>query len=379
MPNRDVFAAWQLEPLSRADFQRLNGSAGSRLGADGLYHLLQFSLLAPSTHNSVPQAYEVDAKGQRIALSLRRRYVLPASDPSGRQALISMGCAVENLVIAAGAYGFEASWTIDPALCWDRVTHADTDSNIRVGQVQFRPAAGGDAAPPAPETLRALRDRKVVRAEFDGAVRLPSDLVQEFTAGTDFAEPVRLHLFETEREKFAWGKLDELATKHKLEQRPFQIELGRWLLPDDDTTTARGMRGREFGLEAPLAARLSAQLRGEVPMAVDQLAFMARAARAGLTSCSAVCAISYVDRTPGCAMEAGRMYQRTALRAFRAGFANSVHTAVCEVTHARKMCEATLLGGRTPAVVFRLGKPLHADDWQRPHSSRPALEDLLRR
>lgn len=376
MPDLDVFSAWQLEPLSRVDFQRLNGCAEGRLGEDGLNHLLRFSLLAPSTHNSVPQGYEVDVESQRVALSLRRRYVLPASDPSGREALISIGCAVENLVLAARAYGFDASWTTDPVLCWDHVTHSDTDSDVRVGQVQFEHSPAPEAEPPR-QALRALCDRKVIRAEFDAALRLPTDLVREIAAGASLFESVRLHLFETEREKFAWGKLDELATKHKLEQLSFQAELGRCLLPDDDTTTPRGMRGREFGLDASLAARLSAQLRGEVPMAVDQLAFMARAARAGLTSSSAVCAISCLDDTPGCAVEAGRLYQRTALGAFRAGFANSVHTAVCEVTHTRKMCEATLLGGRTPGVVFRLGKPLRTEDWQRPHSSRPALEDLV--
>lgn len=376
MPNRDAFSAWQLEPLSSADFQRLNGSEG-KLSRDGLFHLLQFSLLAPSTHNSVPQSYEVDVEGQRVALSLRRRHVLPASDPTGREALLSVGCAVENLVLAARAYGFEASWTADPALSWDHVTHTDADREVRVGDVELGPSLAREAELTARETLRALRDRKVVRAEFDAGLSLPRDLVQEITAGAGFGGSLRLHLFESEREKFAWGKLDELATKYKLEQRPFQAELGRCLLPDDDTTTTRGMRGREFGLDAELAARLSAQLRGEAPMAVDQLAFMARAARVGLTSCSAVCAISCLTDTTACAVDAGRWYQRTAVRAFRAGFANAVHVAVCEVTHARKICEATLLGGRTPVIVFRLGRPLHAEDWLRPHSSRPPLEDLL--
>jgi hypothetical protein len=377
MFGRDVFSAWKLEPLSTADFQRLDGSSSDSLGKAGLLYLLRFSLLAPTTHNSVPQTYALDVEGQRVTLALSRRHVLPASDPTGREALISIGCAVENLVQAAGAYGFEASWTIDPALCWERATHSEVESCARVGEVAFQRSRAPLPDVRTPDALRLLCERKVIRAEFDAALRLPRNLVRELEAAAALSSSVRLHLFETDREKFAWGKLDELATKHKLEQRAFQVELGRCLLSDDDTTTARGMRGREFGFDALVGTRVAAQLRGEVAMAVDQLAFMARAARAGLTSSSAVCALSCLDSTPGSAVEAGRVYQRATLGAFRSGYANAVHTAVCEVPHVRKMCEATLLGGHTPTIVFRLGRPLQAEDWLRPHSSRPSLEDLV--
>jgi hypothetical protein len=374
MSDRHAFSAWSLEPLSAAAFDQLDGEG--TLGRAALLHLLQFSLLAPSTHNSVPQSYELDVERQRVAISLCRRHVLPASDPTGREALASIGCAVENLVFAARAYGFAASWMADPALCWERVTYSELQPSVRVGQVSFeRSPTPADIDPR--EALRPLCERKVIRAEFDAALRLPRELVNELEAAAAESSSVRLHLFEADREKFAWGKLDELATKHKLEQRPFQVELGRCLLPDEDTTTARGMRAREFGFDSSLAGRLSAQLRGEAAMAVDQLAFMARAARAGLTSSSAVCAVSCLDETPSSAVDAGRVYQRAALGAFRRGFANAVHTAVCEVSHVRKMCQATLLAGRTPAVVFRLGRPLHAEDWLRPHSSRPRLDELV--
>lgn len=374
----DAFSAWNIQPLSTAAFDQLDGCPERTLGRAGLLHLLRFSLLAPSTHNSVPQSYELDVEGQRVVVSLSRRHVLPASDPRGREALASIGCAVENLVLAARAYGFDGAWTTDPALCWERVTHSENDSDVRIGQVTLERSRAAQANLNPREALRPMCERKVIRAEFDAALRMPRDMLNELEAAAAASGSVRLHLFETDREKFAWGKLDELATKHKLEQRPFQLELGRSLLPDDDTTSPRGMRAREFGFDASFAGRLAAQLRGEAEMAVDQLAFMARAARAGLTSASVVCALSCLDDAPGSWVEAGRVYQRASLGAFRCGFANAVHTAVCEVPHVRKMCQATLLGGRTPAVVFRLGRPLHADDWLRPHSSRPELEDLLR-
>jgi hypothetical protein len=42
------------------------------------------------------------------------------------------------------------------------------------------------------------------------------------------------------------------------------------------------------------------------------------------------------------------------------------------------MSQATLMpSGAAPSVIFRLGKPRHPTDWDRPHSSRPLLEELL--
>jgi len=47
------------------------------------------------------------------------------------------------------------------------------------------------------------------------------------------------------------------------------------------------------------------------------------------------------------------------------------------VPHVRAISGATLLAGRAPTLVFRLGKPLCDADWKRPHSSRPLLDELI--
>ena len=103
--------------------------------------------------------------------------------------------------------------------------------------------------------------------------------------------------FESAQDKFAWAKLDELAMKHKLEEKPFRRELGEWLLPNEDGDRPRGMRGREFGFDDRVTREFSARLRGEAPMPVDQLASIARAGRIGLCSASA----SNAMPAPACA------------------------------------------------------------------------------
>jgi hypothetical protein len=373
-----VFDTWQREPLSAADFESLATDSTRRIDRPQLLHLLEYSVAAPSTHNSVPQAYRIDLERSRIELHLRRDRVLPASDPTGEEALISIGCALENLVIAAALYGIRSDWHPNPDLSWGDVLPSTQPLSVRIGAVELHP---GGAAPDGVIVRAALSnvlDRRTVRAEFDGAERLPETLRTRLDGSVQPELAVRLDVFESARDKFAWGKLDESATKHKLEERAFQVELGAWLLPNEDLVSVRGMRGREFGLDDRVTRELSAELRGVSPMAVDRLAFLARAGRHGLCSSSAVCVVSCLEHTPDAAVRAGRVFQRCGLLARAEGLACAVHTAVCQVPHARAMSQATMMPHRTtPSVVFRLGKPRHPADWTRPHSSRPHLEELL--
>jgi len=372
-PARDAFESWSQPLLELADFRALPGAIGRLIGAAQAHYLLGFSLLAPSTHNTVPQAYKLDLDRQRIELWLRRQHVLPASDPTGREALASLGCAVENLVQAAVQYGIACEWEMNAELRWSDVAASATAPEVYVGRLQLSPAEAPDQSS-RQRVLRRMLERRTVRAEFDNSERLPDDLRSALLAGTP--PYVRALLFETDADKFAWGKLDELATKHKLEEGAFRRELGHWLLPNEDDQSPRGMRGREFGFDDVVTRELSARLRGEAPMPVDQLAFMARAGRSGMCSASAVCVLSCLDASPAAAILAGCTFQRQALLSAAHGFVCAVHTAVCHVAHARAISQATLLKSHTPSLIFRIGKP-RLGSACRAHSARPCLQDLL--
>lgn len=370
----DAFVAWQLPLLEPAEFQALGPANGRSIGVEQAKYLLRFSLLAPSSHNTVPQAYALDRDSDRIAVFLRQQLVLRESDPDGREALASVGCAIENFVQAAEQYGVSCRWEPASQLQWSDVTPSPTPCERHLGELLLASAAlPGEARRRA--TLQRMLERRSVRSEFDSALPLPQALARALA--DSMFPPIHLSLFESTTDKFAWAKLDELALKHKLEELAFRRELGEWLLPNDDEQQPRGMRGREFGFDDRVTRELSARLRGDVPMPVDQLSFLARAGRIGLCSASAICVLSCDDPTPATAILAGRALQRCALVAAEHGFACAVHTAVCHVPHARAMSQATLMKSRTPHLIFRLGRPLHASDALRPHSARPQLEELL--
>src|SRR6185295_7998571 len=142
----DPFALWSLSPLSPGDFAAL-GSLDGDLSLVQLRHLAAYNLLAPTSHNTVPQRFLFPKEGNRIEICLDREVVLAASDPSGRQASISLGCGIANLIHAARRYGLRTSVEVDDTPSAPVLPHRSGEARYtRVARVRFE-----RGAPPGPE------------------------------------------------------------------------------------------------------------------------------------------------------------------------------------------------------------------------------------
>ena len=71
-------------------------------------YLLQYAILAPSTHNSQPWKFYVHENSRSVDFRLDLTKQLPQADPDGRDMLISLGACVETFIQAAAAYGLSA-------------------------------------------------------------------------------------------------------------------------------------------------------------------------------------------------------------------------------------------------------------------------------
>lgn len=92
--------------VSPADFPRDGGSR------DKILFLLRFAVQAPSFHNTQPWKFSVDR--DRVGVLLDRARWLAFSDPDGRDLRLSIGCAIENLVVAARYFGYDPQVTYQP-------------------------------------------------------------------------------------------------------------------------------------------------------------------------------------------------------------------------------------------------------------------------
>jgi hypothetical protein len=69
--------------------------------------ILYLASLAPSSHNTQPWTVRILEPKRWVIGSDKKRW-LPTVDPNNRELLLSVGAFIENLVIAAGTFGYEA-------------------------------------------------------------------------------------------------------------------------------------------------------------------------------------------------------------------------------------------------------------------------------
>src|SRR5262249_39594323 len=77
-----------------------------------LRFLLRFAILAPSTRNTQPWRLEV--QGNTVLLFAGTKVPRPTSDPDDRELYLSLGCALENLLVAAEHFGLVHDVTYFP-------------------------------------------------------------------------------------------------------------------------------------------------------------------------------------------------------------------------------------------------------------------------
>jgi hypothetical protein len=169
--------------------------------------LVRMATLAASGHNAQPWKFAIAENTIEIHPDYRRR--LPVVDPIDRELWMSLGCALENLLIAARAAGYAPE-----------VTYPDpTRDSIRVRL----PADTAQISP----LLAAIPLRQNTRSEYDGQLIKSSALKQVEAVPLEPGVVLRFVLNPTELktvvEYVDRGNLSQYADK------AFVAELIHWL------------------------------------------------------------------------------------------------------------------------------------------------------
>lgn len=325
-------------------------------------YFASWGVLAPSTHNTVP--YKIHLGKDYLTLHLDPSKVLPASDRDGRQATVSMGCALENIHQAAQAYGLDTAMELAPTVTI---------------------ALNGNPSEPDQSVLTALKLRQVNRAQYDERVHLPPTTQTQMREIAAQFPQLKLHLITDtfgNYGKVAFGTFQRRADRAAIELPEFRAELAQWLKPNE-VQMSRGMKLGEFGLHDEAARNFYAALSGEREFLPVELDKFAEAGYDAMRTASAVAVLTAEVDTPTARLEAGMSYERTALQLQKEGFSTAVHAALTETgiplikIASRTLMASVLRTTRTPLMVFRVGVPMEENNRKRPYSVRPAVEDLL--
>jgi len=189
-----------------------------------LKELIRCATLAPNSHNTQPWKFELSPDAISIRPDLSRR--TPVVDPDDHHLWVSLGCATENLILAAAALG----------------KHAD----VVFGPQEVRVALDNAAAVRSP-LVNSIFQRQSTRSVYDGQP-LPNGVIHELERAASL-EGVDVLVY-TERAKVE-GVLDYVLHGNgaQIHDAAFMRELKSWIRFNeaDALATSDGLFSRLTG------------------------------------------------------------------------------------------------------------------------------------
>lgn len=326
-------------------------AAGAGDEAETLRELVRCAILAPNAHNTQPWRFALGPGTIRILPDYARS--MPHGDPGDRELMISLGCALENLCVAARRAGY--------APCVEYFPAAEHDVCALV-----RLESGADGA--GDPLFDAIADRHTNRGAYDGRPIPAADLAE--LQGLCLEPGVRIRYLMTAADKEAIIRILNRGFAWQKRNRAFQRELHSWMRFSRAKTIRHldGLCARAIG--KPLVPDPLAHV---IVHAMTLSGYEAREMAQRVRGSSGLIAVLTERNDRRAWLDAGRSLQRTLLCMTQLGLrtAHLNQNWQWPVT-TEPLARYLGLDGEYPQVVLRIGyaPPL-------PHSPRRPVESVL--
>lgn len=309
--------------------------------------LVRYATLAASSHNTQPWKFKLERGRILILPDLSRR--CPAVDPDDHHLYASLGCAAENLLLAAQAAGLKG--------------HFSYEASASAVQVDFEEAPVSRSA-----LFEAIPSRQCSRAAYDGTELTSEQLRRLEEAGR--GSGVSLMLLTDRKQKEQVAEYVAAGNTAQFGDPAWAEELKTWLRfnASEAVRTGDGLYGPVMG---------SPDVPRWLGILFMRLAFSAKSQNRKdvkhIRSSAAIAVFFSEADDKQHWIEAGRSYERLALQAaaleLRAAFINQP----VEVPALRSQFASFLgIGNRRPDLVVRMGRGP-----EMPRSLRRPVEQVL--
>jgi nitroreductase len=310
-----------------------------------LRFLLQYAILAPSVKNTQPWSFAVD--GRTVRIYADRARTLAVTDPDCRELYISVGCALENLLVAAEHFGMahEVRYTPEGDDAELAATAEFWASGIRSPERQAIP-------------LDALVQRQNDNSLYRDA---PLSLDQRRRLHECVAEPdLRLELSDDGLFR-SW--VDELT---------FEADRAEFANP-----TFRRELGQSIGAGVFSAPGIKARLAGLLVSHVDLGEAVANHDRELVASAALLGLVLGEGDTHAVHLRSGQLFERVWLKATALGVSVHPMSQTMRTPELREAVADLVVGlGWSPQHLFRVG--FSTREIRPRHTPRRPLEDVLR-
>jgi nitroreductase len=301
--------------------------------------LISAAVLAPSYWNTQPWRFESEQNVIRIVSDASRW--LPALDPNQSSLHLSLGAAIENLLVAARAYGLRPNVTYLPH---------DGSNGVAAEVVWLPGESRRDRG-----LLNAIPARRTNRRDFDGRGIYLQNRAQLTAQITD---ETRLHWMDDRDRIRQLSDLVHDTVRDRVNDDRAQAERLRWMRFGDDEAVKRGdgitldqlelgglahwLAGRYFNPNSMLR-RFGAENAG-------------KQARNQIRSAGAVALLTTPRSGRAQWLAAGQAYERLALTATALGIAQQPISEPLETEAGRnELLRRFAAPGEQPLMLMRLG------------------------
>ena len=327
-------ASLQAWNIKESDFPT-NDSAEEKLT-----FLLNYAILAPSRHNSQPWKFNV-TKDEILVFADKSRS-LQVADADQRELYLSLGCALENLIIAADHFGYNCSVAYLPG------------KEDLVAKVVLQSAANPSRDP---RLFSAILSRQTNRNPYEPRAISEADLetIKSLSSDPDAA----IFLANVSATKKSFLDLVVRANGIQYSDANYKSELGHWL--------GQGVMG-PTGIEAKIA-QLAVVFLDMGPQQTKKDAEL-------INSTPYIGFVSTANNDSISSLKAGRTLERFWLAATALGISLHPMSQALEIQQTKAEL-AGLLPAKSGMLqlqqTFRLGYAKPATE----HSTRRALEEVL--
>ncbi len=312
------------------------------LSEDKIKFLLGYAILAPSTHNSQPWLFKVAESSCKIYYDAKK--ILPQADPKGRDLYISLGCAIENLIIAAKYFNL-----------FPKADYGPFAEKGLAAQVYF--SFGNTQEDTVRKDLEklfsAIPKRINARGSFQEAL-VDTKIISSILSGIEqedyFSDQLEVKLIESKEKIEQIASLTAEGIRIAYQNRLFRKEMSDWLR-NSFTRKKDGLPGYALKMPAILSFIFPILVRFKH---LGNL--LAGLNKKSISSAPLVFIISSKRNVPLIWLQVGRLAERLMLEFTRYSYDTSIFVAAIEIGEIYKKLQSIIKTTLTPQFLFVVGK-----------------------
>jgi nitroreductase len=181
--------------------------------------LVRAAILAASPHNTQPWLFKITDSAIELHIDTQRN--VGALDPYLREEHIGMGCALENLMLAAQANGYAATAELEPGKLGPIPTEPEAQLLARVSLASGKREES--------ELYNAIPRRHTNRGPYDPHRAITPDFVDALQQLTDGYGDVKLFLFTAEADRKKIAEISSAANAEIYSDPDVQHGSERWI------------------------------------------------------------------------------------------------------------------------------------------------------